>query len=135
MEIKELVLGWRKLCFDLKKTKKVDFGFFKEIFSGTYELLSQQGQGDCVTRDCTALVAEAYLFANADISLDGKYFAALVLTERMLSCCAFKAVAEVPAGAYVYVFEARKEVYVSFKDVDESIIEMEKLVVRDNFDI
>lgn len=124
----ELIAGWQNLCFETKKRKKVDFGFFKEIFSKTYDVLAQVCAQDAVSKDLAGLISEAFLFAKLDLDLDSKYLATLVLTERMLDCCAFGCAPTVPERTTAYMVQTRKSVNISFKDIDESINTLERVM-------
>lgn len=129
-QISELIALWQDLCFETKKRNKVDFAVFKDAFSKTYDLLCQSCAEESLSRDYVELVAEAYLFAKLDLDLDSKYLATVVLTERMLNCCAFTASPVAAKDSTVYTIGARKEVLISFKDVDESIITLENVINR-----
>lgn len=128
METKELVQGWRDLYLELKRTKKINFGFFNEIFSQTFSVLCQHAEADTISKKNAVLIAEAFLFANTDVKeLDSKYLAALVLTERMLNCCVFQSTPSICEGAYVYIFEARRDIYLDFTNVTAALAKLEKL--------
>ena len=119
---KELTQAWRDLAADVNKNKKLQYERFEPIFSQTYSLLAEQLSESALDKTYVEMVAEAYLFANIeDESLDHACFAAFVLTERMLNRCAFCSVPVPAAPPSIYVAEARKEVFLDFLDVNESI--------------
>ncbi len=124
--------GWETLYAEIKKSKKVDFALFNNIFSGTYSLLSRYSTESSIDKNCIALIAKAFLFANTESKeLESKYRAMLALTERMLNCCVFNRTPVFPEGTTIYVFESRKDVYIDFANVDESIDRLEKLFEED----
>jgi len=69
------------------------------------------------------------LFAN----LKGEHYdstclASFILTERMLSYCAFSSAPAAAATLPVYVMEARKDVRLSFSDVGDSMTKLVKIL-------
>ena len=127
MEAMELVRNWRALAFEMKKEKKVDLAVFCDVFTQTYEMLSRCATENTVNKEFVSVIAEAYVFANADSNeLSSKCLATLVLTERMLTDCAFRTYPTLPEGAEVYLLEARRDVYVSFQEPGESVGTLEK---------
>ena len=128
----ELINNWDKLQTELRKNKKIDFELFNKTFSQTYDILSQHASDDCLDKKYIQLISTAYLFANTiNTETDSKCRAILTLTERMISYCAFSKLTQTPEGAFIYVLDARKDVYINFKDIDESIIKLEKLFDED----
>lgn len=131
-EVRELSMGWRKLRIELRKNKKVDFALFEDIFSKTYALLSQHAADTTIDKKYAELISVAYLFANTENrEFNNRLRAALVLTERMISCCVFSGACEVLEGTIVYIFEARRDVYLNFGNVSESIETLEALFEED----
>lgn len=127
MEALELTRKWKTLNFEMKKNKKVDLSLFCDVFSQTYGLLSRCATENSVHKECVGLIAAAYLFANADSNeLDSECLATLVLTERMLTDCAFRTYPTVPEGSEIYILEARRDVYVDFNNPGESVAILEK---------
>lgn len=125
--------AWRTLNSDVKRNKKVKFELFKTAFSETYTLLANHLAEGSLDKRYVEIIAEAFLFANTkDDSLDENCLAAFVLTERMLTYCAFNKVPAAAGTVMIYVAEARREVCLSFEDVDESISELSK-IFRDLF--
>ena len=123
-----LAQEWETLRVDLKRNKKMDFAQFNAAFNKTYTLLSQSAVDSTVDRALLPVIAAAVLFAgNDNRELDNKFRAALTLTERMISSCAFQGAVEPPIGTMVYIFEMRKDVYIDFTNVNESVTRIEKL--------
>jgi len=88
--IEDVTQAWRTLYLDIQKKSKLKIEAFNEVFSQTYTLLTERLPDSSLDKEIVALVAEAYLFAN----LKGEHYdstclASFILTERMLSYCAF----------------------------------------------
>ena len=129
----ELVNCWEKLNFELKKNKKIDFDFFCDTFTRTYSLLTQFATTDSLDKKYIELISTAFLFANnLNNDLNGKCRAILTLTERMINCCAFNISTDIPQGTNIYILDSRKDVYINFNDIDESVMKLEKLF-EENF--
>ncbi len=127
MEVLELARSWKTLAFEMKRDKKVDLSVFCDVFTQTYELLSRCATENSVNKEYVAIIAEAFLFANADSNeLSSKCVATLVLTERMLTDCAFRTHPTLPEGSEIYMLEARRDVYVDFNNPGESVAILEK---------
>ena len=124
----EIIDSWEKLHTELKKNKKIDFDIFNKTFTQTYALLKPISTSDTLDKKYVELISNAFLFAN-NISndIDGKCRAILTLTERMINCYAFRCSSEIPEGTNIYILDSRKDVYLDFNDVDESINKLEKL--------
>ncbi len=121
-EIEELERGWRKLSEDINRNKKIDIRIYEAVFSKTYALLKRYYKEPRIEKVHINLIVNAFLFANTESKeLDFLYRAALVLTERMLTCCIAAGEEEAPEGAEVYVLTMRREVHIDFNDVDESL--------------
>ena len=132
--IMELTQGWESLLATLKKSKKIDFAQFEDVFSKTYQCLSAGAAEPALDKNCVALVAKAYLFANSENKeLDNKCRAILAVTERMLSCCAFQSTPDICQGASIYVFELRKDVQIFFQDVSGAVETLEKLFTENDW--
>lgn len=129
IEVAELIQGWELLCTDLKINYKLDFEQFRNVFSKTYSVLAQHSADGSLDKSYVELVAKAFLFANFDCKmLESKYAATLVLTERMLNCYAFNCAPEMPEGVTIYAVEARKDVFINFSNVNESLAVLEKIL-------
>ena len=127
MEARELARSWKNLDFELKKRKNIDLSAFVDVFSQTYDLLSQCATETVIKKEYISVIAEAYVFANADSNeLDSKCLAILVLTERMLTDCAFRTYPTVPKGSEIYILEARRDVYVNYDYPAEAVEILEK---------
>jgi hypothetical protein len=127
-ELMTLAQEWDTLRSDLKYNKRMDFAQFNATFAKTYTLLSQTAVESTVDRALLPVIASAVLFTSNDSrELDNKFRAALTLTERMISSCAFQGAVEPPVGTMVYIFEMRKDVYIDFTNVNESVTRIEKL--------
>lgn len=128
ISLEELKQNWKVLFFEIQKSKRLKYDLFDATFSQTYSLLSEHLTEVSLDKSYIELIAEAYLFANIkDDSLDNKCLAAFILTERMLSCCAFNSPPFAAEAATVYVFEARKDVRLNFSDVGDSINKLEHI--------
>ena len=135
MTLEALKLGWKELNFNVRKRSRLDLSEFKRLFSETYALLSENSAADSLAKDCVEMIAEAYLFANTENrEMDDSGLAAFVLTERMLASCAFNVSADVCDYSAVYVIESRKEVYLNFADVDESLRKLERVLADRSWD-
>lgn len=128
IDLAELAKGWEKLHLEMKLENKFSFDLFDDVYTKTYEILYKQAEQTSIEKQYIAVIAKAFLFASADSAdLECKYRAALVLTERMLNCCVLSSAPASPKGTMVYIFEIRKEVYVDFSNVAESLDTLEKL--------
>ena len=121
MPVEKLKKIWQEMSAEVKRDKKVKPDVFEKAFAQTYGLLLERLQDGCLDKALVEMVAEAYLFANIkDETLNSHCLAAFVLTERMLSCCAFgHSFAGGPVS--IYVAESRRDVELDFADVDASI--------------
>ena len=127
-ELVALTQEWEALRSDLKRNKRMDFAQFNATFTKTYQLLARAAVESTVDRALLPVIAAAVLFTgNDNRELDNKFRAALTLTERMISSCAFQGAVEPPIGTMVYIFEMRKDVYIDFTNVNESVTKIEKL--------
>ena len=127
--IADVIQIWKELCAYIKKHKKLKIDAFYEAFSKTYQLLSQHLTEESLSKELVLLVTEASLFANIkDDTLDSTCHAAFVLTERMLSYCAFSAVEQPKETVPVYVVEARKDVQLPLGDVEESLTTLNRIL-------
>lgn len=134
LSVTELTQQWESLLFTLGKNKKIDYATFEEVFTKTYELLSQGAGETVVDKKTVCLIAKAYLFANSDNKeYDNKCRAILALTERMLACCAFQVTPAISQGATIYVFELRKDVHIFFNDVSGSVETLTKLFAENGW--
>ena len=123
-----LAQEWDALRQELKRNKRMEFAQFNSVFSKTYTLLSESAVESSVDRALIPVITAVALFANNDSrELDNRYRAALTLSERMLSACAYHGAVEPPIGTMVYIFEMRKDVYIEFTNVNESVTKIEKL--------
>jgi len=127
--IEDVTQAWRTLYLDIQKKSKLKIEAFNEVFSQTYTLLTERLPDSSLDKEIVALVAEAYLFAN----LKGEHYdstclASFILTERMLSYCAFSSAPAAAATLPVYVMEARKDVRLSFSDVGDSMTKLVKIL-------
>ena len=119
---------WRDLCAEVTRCKKLKIEMFDSAFSQTYAILAEHAEEKQLDKDLVSLVAEAYLFANIkDDSLDNKCLAAFVLTERMLNCCAFNSIAKTVDSTTIYIVDARKEVYLDFKEACDTVSRLTKI--------
>lgn len=123
-EMKALSAEWRKLKTALAETNKLDYELFKKTFEATKTLLCDGATVETVDKKRLVVIVDAYKFC----SLDGSYKdptvqASLILTERMLQHYVLQTHTDlpVPNGVYVYVLEARQELYVDFDNLDLSI--------------
>ena len=124
-ELKEM---WRTLYQEVKVNRKFKIDTFENAFSQTYMLLKENTAETSLDKQVVKMIAEAYLFANIkDNMLESACLAACVLTERMLSTCAFNSSSEIVQTATVYVLEAHKEIMLDFGDINESISKLAKV--------
>ncbi len=129
----QLIKDWDDLRYEMNKNHKINFEAFEKAFSETYELLSKNSGEAAVDKKLVALIVNAYLFANCQNPESDFLCAAIFsLTERMLACCALEASDEPVLGTTVYVFETRKEVYINFSNVKDSINKLAGLF-RENY--
>ena len=120
--IEQLKQNWRDLVAEVKKNKKLKFEQFETTFTETYKILLEHLTEGSLEKHYIALVAEAYLFANIeDSTVDSRCMAAFILTERMLACCAFNSAPVAIEQAMIYLVEARREILLNFRDVNESV--------------
>ena len=127
-EPKELAQQWRALTEDVKKNKKIKVDIFDEVFTKTYSTLAMLASEKSIDKCYVEMIAEAYLFANIkDETLDYNCLAAFVLTERMLTYCAFNSSADLDKPSSIYIVEARKEILLDFNDVGESISKLARV--------
>ena len=128
ISLEELIQNWDVLRFELKRSGKFSFDVFSSTFFGTFQMLSQFTTEPHIHKDYLPLILNASLFANSECkAMEFKQQAALVLTERMLSCCLSADPHCAHDRAPLYVLSLRKEVYVNFNNVDESIDRLAKL--------
>lgn len=122
MDLTELAQGWEALCLGIKKHQIINFGKFDPIFAQTCSLLALHASEGSLDKKYIPIISKAFLFANADArGLDSKGLAALVLTDRMLSCYAFGDTPAQDGRVSVYSMEARKAVCIDFSNISASI--------------
>lgn len=132
VDLSGLIQNWEDLYEDLCKNKRFSFELFEETFSQTYQLIKQYSNQPNIDKKYVSLITTAFLFSHAESKeLDKQYCAALVLTERMLSCCAFNSASEPVEGTNVYIFEARREVRIDFNDVNGSVEKLGQLFEKE----
>ena len=132
INLAELAEKWDALRTELKRFRRINAELFDEAFSQTYSLLCKKSAETTIDRKLVEVIALAYLFANTEIKeLDCKYRATLALTERMIHCCGLNPAPAAAEGTLVYLFEAHKEVYLNFKDIDGSVERLETLFKRE----
>lgn len=125
----QLQQEWRDLGFEVLRERKLNFDAFNSTFSQTYSVLSEYSSEISVDKKYLELVAEAFLFANIrDDSLGNVCLAAFVLTERMLTHCAFTKASAAAAPSTVYDVEARRDIVLDFTNVNDSISKLEKFL-------
>ena len=133
--VESLKKDWRALNFEVRKRNRLDMSEFKRLFSDTYAVLSEMSAADSVQKNCVEMIAEAYLFANTENrELNDSGMPAFVLTERMLHNCVFGSAPDNCDVANVYLVEARKEVYLNFKDVEGSLRKLESVLAANYWD-
>ena len=104
--MEDLKKGWRSLNFEVRKRSRLDMSEFKRLFTETYAVLSEMSAADSVRKDCVAMIAEAYLFANTENrELNDSGMPAFVLTERMLNNCVFSSMTDDCNISNVYLIE------------------------------
>jgi len=120
---------WKKIRFEVKKSKKLNMELFNSAFSQTYSLLSKHLADKCLDKNYISLISEAFLFANIkDDTLDNTCVAAFILTERMLDYCAFHSEPVLAEKSMIYIFEMREEIELSFDDVNDSITKLTSII-------
>ena len=125
--IMSILQGWEKLLIELNRAKRFQIDTFRKYFLDTYQVLKKDLEEAKIEKSHVPLVAKAFLFANAECKdVDARFRAALVLTERMLTDCAFRTYPTVPEGSEIYILEARRDVYVDFNNPGESVAILEK---------
>ena len=132
LELAQLSQAWAELYDELKKNNKINFVEFEKAFSKTYALLSAESAEEKLDKKCVEMILNAFLFASVESKeLTSKCHAALVLTERMLSCCALDTTTNPVETTAVYIFETRKEVRIRFRDVNDSLDKLTRLFDED----
>lgn len=118
--------SWRELSADVQKNKKISIEMFDSTFSQTYALLAKHLAENSLDKRFIELIAEAYLFANIkDEAVDYTCLAAFVLTERMLTYCAFGNTNSDPS--VIYIVETRRAIRLDFNDVGESLSKLTRV--------
>lgn len=118
----ELAQSWKKLSFELTRKRTMDLKLFEETFSGTYAFLLESIQEPAIEKTSLPLLINAFFFTNTSCNdMSSQHRAALILTERMLNCCVMDGAKEAVEGTDVYILEIHGEVYISFKNVTESL--------------
>lgn len=127
----QLKQAWKELAVAVKKDKQLKIEAFDDVFTQTYTLLSKFSSKKVLDKSFVELIAEAYLFANIkDDTLDITCLAAFILTERMLSYCAFRSNPTPMDKVTIYIFENRQEVQLYFADVGESIAKLTNVIEK-----
>lgn len=125
---RKLAQDWRDLVIEIKKNKMLKFELFETTFSQTYSLLLKHSEEKSLDKNYIEMIAEAFLFANIkDEALDDKCLAAFVLTERMLTHCAFSTASASVETSMIYAVEARRDILLDFNNVGESISKLTKI--------
>ena len=136
IDLDKLAEDWGTLLAELKRIKKVDAQLFDSAFSQTYFLLREKASDTSLERKLIKVVALAYLFANTELrELDCRVRATLALTERMIHCCGLGANPAPVEGTMIYIFEAHKDVYLDFTDVDATIEKLERLFRTEDWEV
>lgn len=114
-----LAKQWQLLNLDMQKKARLNAELFQETFAKTFDLLKGYALEAQVAKEHLPLIISAHAFSMAQRENgEAQCNAACVLTERMLHRCLLdREIAVVPEGAYVYLLEARKELYLDFNDV------------------
>ena len=126
VNVRELAQAWKALHLSVVVENKMSYEVFSKTFTETYNLLKSFTGEKYVDKDCIELIANAYCFSNLPgTKYENKIGAAFVLTERMLKYCTMDSNACAAAeGVTVYFMEERKDVFLNFNNVDNSIAEI-----------
>lgn len=128
MSTEDLKQAWRDLFTEVRENEAVNQEAFHAAFSATYALLVKHLNEESLDKDCMGIVAQAYLFASIkNDALDESCLAAFVLTERMLTYCAFSKSPETSGATNIYLAEARRDVRLNFEDVEGSMTKLTKV--------
>ncbi len=129
---KALAVEWRKLRTLLTTNNKLEYELFKKVFEETRDLLSSCATATAIDKSYMNVIVEAYKFSGTDGAYkDAKPQAALIMTERMLQHYVLDShVGDVRSGVYVYVLEAKEEIYIDFENVDTSIAVLGRALER-----
>ena len=133
-EIRTLSEDWNQLRLEIINRKKIDYDTFKKVFLNTYRVMEEVIEKEQIDREYLGLILSAHNFANLQVdTCSDTSYAALVLTERMLQCCALHDEQKKSAGtgvSYLYILEERKEVKIEFNNVDQSISTLTDIIKR-----
>lgn len=127
-----LAQAWKSLQADLQYHDKLDYDTFKSLFTETYGVLSQCAVDAKIGREYFGVIINASSFASTKLkTTDDTATAALVLTERMLQRCVLDTDTTAPCtGAKVYILEEREEIYLDFRDVDQSFRTLQEVLKK-----
>ncbi len=129
----QLTKAWEDLRHEMKRKNKVRFDAFEDVFTKTYQLFSEHSGETALDKKYIGLIVSASLFANSqNPESDFTCSALFSLTERMLACCALGTSEKPVEGTNVYIFEARKEMYIDFTNVRESVNKL-AVMYRENY--
>ena len=134
ININTLCEKWNKLRGVLVSGNKVDYEFFKSTFNETVTILKNCYDDDSISKVYFELIICAYRFVHTDsLVVDAFSQATVVMTERMLHHFVLdseKNSNEPRDGVFVYVLEERKQMYVDFNNIDESVRELQRVIER-----
>ena len=131
VSMEELANAWDDLRHNSFKKGNIILEDFTKIFTDTYGVLKELTPAESIPKTYMSLILSAACFAKMSLTGDDKRLrAALVLTERMLHyCISGNPIATMLTDcALIYSPGERKEVLISFNQVDASISEIIRIL-------
>lgn len=131
ISIIDLANGWDTLRYNAIKKNSVNLEEFTKVFTDTYAILKELTQEPAIAKNYMPLILSAACYAKLTIADNDKLVhATFVLTERMLHyCISGNPIATMLTDcALIYSPGERKEVLISFNQVDASISEIIRIL-------
>lgn len=124
---KTLAEDWKKIKNMLVKENAFDRELFFKTFETSFRLLAPCSCRMELDKRLMNLILNIHSFGSCKTDgLELEQASAVVLTERMLNACVTGDVtySEPVAGAYIYIFEAKEEVYLDFYHAEASLVRL-----------
>lgn len=124
---KTLEEDWKKLKRAMIKENELDQELFFKTFETTFRLLAPCSCKMEMDKRLMQLILSIHSFGSCNTEeMDLVQSSAVVMTERMLNACVTGDLtySEPVAGAYIYIFEAKEEVYLDFGHAKASLVRL-----------
>lgn len=122
---KTLTEAWKQLTNKLVKENTLDRELFFKTFEDTFRLIAPCSCKMELDKRLMHLLLNVHSFGSCK-SQELEQASAVVMTERMLNACVTGDItySEPVDGAYVYIFEAKEEVYLDFYHAEASLVRL-----------